>query len=184
MARELVARAALAVTQLETIDREAAAQRELAMTEARTALAQAAAPPPAAAVAAASVAPAPAASMPMPAMKSSRPPRVVPSVKPQPRSSAAPERPNPTSAVPERPSSVPDDYQTVSESEVSFASIAPPPSQQLAAVAPFMRQSVRPSGRPTPPRSEVVPPASVRPPAGSPLSDPEIRISIDEEEPQ
>jgi hypothetical protein len=79
---------------------------------------------------------------------------------------------------------VPGEYETVNESEVSFASVAPPASQQLAAVAPLLRQSARPSGRPTPPRSEVVPPASVHPPGGSPLSDPEIRISIDEEEPQ
>jgi hypothetical protein len=80
----------------------------------------------------------------------------------------------------------PDEYETVNEAEVSFASIAPPASQQIAAVAPLLRNNnaPRPSGRPTPPRTEVAPPASVRPPGGSPLSDPEIRISIDEEEPQ
>jgi hypothetical protein len=93
------------------------------------------------------------------------------------------------SPVPERPSAavseqasvakVEDEYETLNESEVSFASVAPPPSLQIRAVAPFLRRSSRPSGHPTPARTEVAEPASMRP---DPLSDPAIQIPIDEDE--
>jgi hypothetical protein len=59
----------------------------------------------------------------------------------------------------------------VSDSEVSFASLMPPPIRA--------RHSARPSGRPTPTRTEV---AAPHVPA-SPLSDSEIRISVEEDDP-
>jgi hypothetical protein len=156
----------------------AEARVALTLTASSSPAALTSAAPTAGATASAAAGPIPSQAPPLPAQKSSRPPRVIPSARPpQPKASVAPpERPNPSSA--------PDEYVTVNESEVSFASIAPPAAQQLAAMAPLARQSHRPSGRQTPPRSEIAQPASVHPPAGSPLSDPEIRISIEEEEPQ
>jgi hypothetical protein len=91
--------------------------------------------------------------------------------------------PAPASAVFERPNpaSTPDDYPSLSDDEVSFASVAPPPAQPLAGAGPRMKSQVRPSGRPTPPRTEIARPAS-SPPA-APFSESEIRISFEEEEP-
>jgi hypothetical protein len=85
------------------------------------------------------------------------------------------ERPNPSPAA-----STPEDYETLSDSEVSFASVAPAAPEKIAAVAPLLR-GTRPSNRPTPPRTAAAAPVPM-PEAGSSLSDP--RISIDEEEPQ
>jgi hypothetical protein len=102
---------------------------------------------------------------------------VVPSTaKPPTRGSGAHERPTLASS-PE-----PESYAAVDESEVSFASVAPAaPEAQVSAVAPLPRHANRPSGHPTPPRSEAVRPVSI---PATPLSESDIRISIDEEEPQ
>jgi hypothetical protein len=158
----MVARAAIAVTHLETIEAEGATLRERALADARAALGATqvlgSRPPGGAPVA----------------------PRIVSPVPPPPAVTAKPSSPPP---APERPAPR-DDFETIHDVEVSFASIAPPASTQIRAVAPYAgapHPSVRPTGRPTPDRVQAVRPVPSSPPA-SPLSDPSIRIPIDEDE--
>ena len=91
---------------------------------------------------------------------------------------------HPSSPALERPA--PEAYETLSDGEVSFASVAPPPpGPPPAPSGPRVqkRAGARPSSRPTPPRQPTAPKiASAPPPAPHPLSDPEIRVSIDEED--
>jgi hypothetical protein len=186
MAREALARSTLAIAHIEAIEKDSASLREQAIHEARAALTaepRAVVVAPVVTVGSGSTTGSVAMPAPTPAQKSSRPPRVVPvSSKPHLPSPAPPPPLTPLSpsAAPPAANAPAEDYETLSDSEVSFASVAPAAPQQLAAVAPVFR-GTRPSNRPTPPRTAAAAPVPA-PPAGSSLSDP--RISVEEEEPQ
>jgi hypothetical protein len=175
-AHEQLTRTALALTQLQTIDREVAALRERAIGAAYAALGAQFVPEPGAPE---SVEPAPATST-GEAIEASRPAVAAAPSAPAPQ---PPRRVSSAPPAPERPAPEPvmDEYVMVNDAEVSFASVAPPAAAQMRAVAPLLRQtSARPSGRPTPTRVEAVNPVSAAPAA--PLSDPAIAIPIDEDE--